>query len=297
MPVSSEVAGFLNVLKPPGMSSHDVVGFVRKIFGVKKVGHAGTLDPAAAGVLPIAVGRAARLIEYLATADKSYIAELKFGAETDSGDDTGEAIATAVNFSLPTQEEIDAVLAKFRGSIRQIPPAHSALKIDGQRACDLTRKQVTVELPSREVTIFRLELMACHPVAKTLLLSIDCSKGTYIRSLCRDIGRALNIPATMSFLVRTRVGDFSVEASNTLEETAAMGEKTLLKPDNFLSHLPRIELLPHRRQAFAAGLSTTLKAAPSKGNLAVFCQGEFLGIGKYDGSDRELKPVKVYVNE
>ncbi|MBR2214922.1 MAG: tRNA pseudouridine(55) synthase TruB [Selenomonadaceae bacterium] len=290
-------AGFLNVLKPPGMSSHDVVGAARKIFGVKRVGHAGTLDPAAAGVLPVAVGRAARFIEYLSAVDKSYIAELKLGEETDSGDDTGQVVAKKENFSLPTLEEIEAALAQFRGQIRQTPPAHSAIKIQGQRAYDLTRKQEAVTMPEREVTISRLELTAYRPEAKKLLLSLDCSKGTYVRSLCRDIGRALGIPATMSFLVRTRVGDFSLAASFTLEEIKSHGQEALMPPETCLSHLPRVELPLSRRPAFCRGLGTTLREKQLDAPLLVFGGSEFWGVGSYNSRTGELKPTKVFISE
>ncbi len=291
-PAIPAIGGFLNVLKPPGMTSHDVIGFVRRVLHVKRVGHAGTLDPAAAGVLPVAVGASTRLIEYLELADKTYRAEVKLGLATDSGDDTGEIIESLPEFTLPDAEAIEAALARFRGRITQVPPAHSAIKIGGRRACDLLREGKKVDMPSREVTIHRLELLACRK--DTLLIDTDCSKGTYIRSLCADLGAALGIPATMSFLVRRRVGDFQLEDALTLEELRQKGASALLDPSAFLSHLERYDLNPLREKAFGNGLATgERQRIPQNDVLRVYASGKFLGIGRFDRSKMEVAPVKV----
>jgi len=286
------LSGFLNILKPPGMSSHDVVGYVRRVLQTKKVGHAGTLDPAAAGVLPVAVGNATRLIEYLELTDKTYRAELQLGIATDSGDDTGKVLAQQENwpdFSLPA---LQAALAKFTGKIWQTPPAHSAIKINGQRACDLLRAGKNVEIPRREVMIYRLELLA-HSHDR-LLIETDCSKGTYIRSLCQDIGEALGVPATMAFLLRRRVGDFSVEKALTLEELSQEGAEALLPADRYLSSMQAFDLNPKREKAFCNGLSTGVRNFLSETELLrVYAGGIFLGIGRYDAVKEELLPVKV----
>ena len=293
IPVNLEIGGFLNILKPPGMSSHDVIGFVRRVLHVKRVGHAGTLDPAAAGVLPIAVGQSARLIEYLELADKTYRAEVKLGFATDSGDDTGEIIESMTDFAMPTADQIRAVLEKFTGRITQVPPAHSAIKINGHRACDLIREGKSVEIPSRTVTIHRLELLAQR--ADTILIDTDCSKGTYIRSLCTDIGAALGIPATMAFLVRRRVGDFQLADALTLEEFQEKGASALLDPSQFLSHLERYDLNPLREKAFGNGLSTGVRQhVPTSDTLKVYANDRFIGIGRFDRSKREVVPVKVF---
>ncbi len=286
------LSGFLNILKPPGMSSHDVVGFVRRVLHTKKVGHAGTLDPAAAGVLPIAVGNATRLIEYLELTDKTYRAEIRLGIATDSGDDTGRILTRQADWSDFDRSTLEKTLMQFTGKIRQTPPAHSAIKINGQKACDLLRAGKVVEVPNREVTIYRLELLAySHDM---LLIDADCSKGTYIRSLCQDIGRALGIPATMAFLLRRRVGDFSVEHALTLEELAASGADALLAAEDFLSGMQRFDLNPKREKAFCNGLSTTVRNFIAEtGNLRVFADGHFIGIGRYDKEKEELLPVKV----
>ena len=282
--------GFLNILKPPGMSSHDVIGAVRKVLRMKRVGHAGTLDPAAAGVLPVAVGQAARLIEYLELADKTYRAELTFGFATDSGDDTGKITEEVTDFMMPSQEAIEHVLAGFTGCIRQTPPAHSAIKIGGKRACDLLREGKEVEVPSREVTIHSLDLVAYQPEAHKVLLDVKCSKGTYIRSLCLDIGAA--------FLVRSRVGDFALADALTLEELAGAGEGAVLEPAHFLSHLERYDLDPRREKAFCNGLGTgERQRVPETDTLRVYCGGRFLGIGRYDRASQEVIPAKVIHRE
>lgn len=286
------LSGFLNILKPPGMSSHDVVGYVRRVLHTKKVGHAGTLDPAAAGVLPVAVGTATRLIEYLELTDKTYRAEIKLGVATDSGDDTGRILTCQTDWSDFDMSTIEHVLAKFTGKIRQTPPAHSAIKINGQKACDLLRAGKEVEVPSREVTIYRLNLLAhSHDM---LLIDCDCSKGTYIRSLCQDIGEVLGVPATMAFLLRRRVGDFTAENALTLEELTEAGEQALLPADKYLSSMQRFDLNPKREKAFCNGLSSTVRNFTAETeNLRVYADGHFIGIGRYDKGKEEILPVKV----
>jgi tRNA pseudouridine55 synthase len=274
------------------MSSHDVVGYVRRVLHTKKVGHAGTLDPAAAGVLPVAVGTATRLIEYLEITDKTYRAEIKLGIATDSGDDTGKILTCQSDWSDFDSSTLQEVLAKFTGKIRQTPPAHSAIKINGQKACDLLRAGKAVEVPSREVTIYRLDLLAhSHDM---LLIDCDCSKGTYIRSLCQDIGEALGVPATMAFLLRRRVGDFTAEAALTLEELAEAGEQALLPADKYLSSMQRFDLNPKREKAFCNGLSSTVRNFTTQTeSLRVYADGHFIGVGRYDKEREELLPVKV----
>lgn len=285
------LSGFINILKPPGMSSHDVVGFVRKVLKEKRVGHAGTLDPAAAGVLPIAVGQAARLIEYLEITDKVYRAEISLGVSTDSGDDTGEVLERRA-FVMPEDCAIESVLAKFRGPIKQVPPAHSAIKIEGKKACDLARQGLEVEIPAREVVIQRLELLSSWDGG--FRIEVECSKGTYIRSLCVDIGKALGIPALMSFLVRRRVGAFEIGDAMTLEEFEASGAEAILDTEPFLHHLPRYDLRKDRMKAFLNGLSTTDRFyAGEIGALRVYVGDLFLGIGSYSKNDQSIRPHKV----
>ena len=284
--------GFLNLLKPPGMSSHDMVNAVRRSLGVKRVGHAGTLDPGAAGILPVAVGRATRLIEYLSDCSKSYRAELIFGYATDSGDDTGKIVEQKQDFSMPSEEQIRKVLERFTGEITQRPSKYSAIKIGGRRACDLARENREVEIPERQVEIFRLDLAGMKQ--RKLLLDVDCSKGTYIRTLCMDIGKVLGIPATMGFLLRMRVGEFTLENSSTLEELQERQGKALMAPELCLSQLFRYELAENRRKAFCNGLPTHVSEKGLPKVFRVYCGEDFLGIGSYRPSEQAVVPVKVY---
>lgn len=285
--------GFINVLKPTGMSSHDVVDVVRRIFHQKRVGHAGTLDPAAAGILPIALGRAARLVEYLEGADKSYRAEIAFGYATDTGDVYGTVTERAEHPVLPAEEEIEAVLARFRGCITQRPPAYSAIKVGGKRAADLVRQGRVVEIPTRTVTIHRLELLHIDAERRRIRIDVDCSKGTYIRSLCADIGAALHLPATMRFLLRSRVGAFTLADAYTPEELAEAGEDAVCAADRALS-LPCYELAQQRVKAFYSGLSTTERRPLTAGLYRVYADGVFLGIGRYDANAQEMYPEKAF---
>ena len=295
----AEACGFLNVLKPPGMSSHDIVGFVRHQLGIKKVGHAGTLDPGAAGVLPVAVGRATRLIEYLEHADKSYRAELVLGIATDSGDTSGTVLEQldVSSFAMPSRETVEAALEKFRGEITQVPPAHSAIKIGGRRAYELVREGKTVEIPERHITIHALDLVSYDAEKRRLLFDVTCSRGTYIRTLCIDIGRALGLPAVMTFLVRTRVGDFPLVDARTLEELAEAGETALLAPEDMLSGLPRYDLPAGRENAFLNGLSTHdfhIASFPAPTAVVRVYGGDtFLGIGRIHRDAETVTTEKV----
>ena len=286
--------GFINVLKPTGLSSHDVVDIVRRIFKQKRVGHAGTLDPAAAGILPVALGRAARLVEYMENADKSYRAEIAFGYATDTGDVYGDVIESIPCPALPLEEEVRRVLGKFVGEIEQTPPAYSAIKVGGQRAYDLVRQGAAVEIPTRTVRIDRLELVHADAAHARILVDVDCAKGTYIRSLCTDIGAVLGLPATMRFLLRTRVGGFMLVDSHTLEELAEVRETALCDPDTALD-LPVYELDPQRVKAFYSGLSTSERRMElAEGCYRVYAEGVFLGIGRYDAAEREMYPAKAF---
>lgn len=268
------------------MTSHDAVNIVRKIFGTRKVGHVGTLDPAAVGVLIIAVNRATKFIEYLADCDKTYRAEILFGTATDSGDLEGKIIREE-NFSMPPAEKLNAALKNFVGQIEQTPPKFSAIKINGRKAYDLARKNVNFEIPRRIVTINRLEIL---DVAENILtLEIDCSKGTYIRSLAVDIGESLKIPSTLKFLQRTRVGDFFLENSVTVDELKTSGEKFLQPIENCLAHLKIFDLPENRTKAFLDGLPTTIQEDDAL--VKVYSAGKFLGVGKICAG--ELCPAKV----
>lgn len=236
--------GFLNILKPPGMSSAAVVGAVRRLIGKEKAGHAGTLDPQAAGILPVMIGRAARLFDYLADKEKTYIAEIAFGQATDTQDAQGQIIAQSI--SIPSRQALEAILPQFVGQIRQTPSAFSAIKQNGRPLYDLARKGEKVDVPERTVHLHALTLMESMP-NNGFMLRADCGRGTYIRTLCHDIGVALDCPAHMRFLLRTRTGAFDLDTAITLEEAAQLAQAGTLKDalipmDAPLGHIPRVDV-------------------------------------------------------
>lgn len=286
-------SGVINVLKPPGMTSHDVVSFIRRLYGIKRVGHAGTLDPAAAGVLPVFLGNATRLVEYLSDADKHYRAELTFGFETDTGDDTGQIIASSP-YTRPSSTQIRETLAAFIGVNEQIPPMYSAVKIGGKKLYELARAGQVVERKPRTIMLHAIALVAEHEAG--LVFDVTCSKGTYIRTLCADIGRKLNCLAVMSFLVRTRVGNFCLEQSLTLEEIALLKEKAVQKPDSVLAHFPAVILSEQDSNAVKNGRSICCQANALDLVTIYDWQKNFIGIGrKISGAEGQslLTPVKI----
>lgn len=240
--MASEPFGLLNVLKPPGMSAHDVVGAVRRIVGTRRVGHGGTLDPAAAGVTTVAVGKATRLLQYLRD-DKAYRAEFVFGLATDTVDYEGRIIAEADASGL-TREAVEGALGPFRGRITQRPPMASAVHVQGKRLYELARAGVTLEeaaIPTREVTVHELRLVGFVPGERAIVrLDVVCSAGTYVRSLGVDLGNALGLPACLAFLLRTAAGDLGLAEAQTLEELREAPR--WLPLDAWLGHLPALTL-------------------------------------------------------
>jgi len=269
------------------MTSHDAINIVRKIFGTRKVGHAGTLDPAAVGVLPVAVGRATKFIEYISDCDKTYRAEILFGVKTSTGDLEGEILFREENIKLPPAPALKAVLERFTGVIEQVPPKHSAIKINGQKAYNLARKNIEFEMPRRLVIISKIEVL--REGENSLTLKIDCSKGTYIRTLAEDIGESLKLPATLKFLQRVRVGNFNLENSATVDDLKIGGEKYLLPVESCLS-FRKFDLPSRRIKAFCNGLPTNI-AAPDE-ILKVYAEEKFLGVGKI--SNGELRAAKLF---
>jgi tRNA pseudouridine55 synthase len=238
------VSGVVNILKPPGMTSHDVVDQIRKVFKTKKVGHTGTLDPAAAGVLPITIGRATKISQYITSADKVYRAEITLGIKTDTLDSEGQVIRTQ-DASSVTELAFTKVLSEFIGDIQQIPPMASAIKIGGKKLYDLQRQGIEVERPARNVSIYNIKLVwstgwgTSNPRA---LFDVHCSKGTYIRTLCDDIGEKLGVGAYMSFLLRTGVGFFNIENTVTIESliNTENAVAALIPMDEALSGYPEV---------------------------------------------------------
>ncbi|HBG7883450.1 TPA: tRNA pseudouridine(55) synthase TruB [Clostridioides difficile] len=219
----------ISILKPTGMISHDVVSRVRKILNIKKVGHTGTLDPDASGVLPICIGKATKVCEVILNKDKSYICELTLGISTDTYDASGEILKKVDDFKF-SNEEIKRAFDTQRGEINQLPPIYSALKVNGKRMCDLVRsgRQSEITLKTRRVNIKNIKILSIK--GNKVMFYVECSKGTYVRSICHDIGEYLGCGAHMSFLNRTSSGKFDLDNSITLEELELFYEnKTLDK--------------------------------------------------------------------
>lgn len=223
--------GILNVLKPPGMTSHDVVSYIRKVTKIKRIGHTGTLDPGAAGILPICIGKSTKIVDFIMNDKKVYICELTLGNRTDTYDKYGSFIndsqSSLKDFDISTFESI---INDFKGEIMQRPPAYSAIKVNGKRAYDLARMGESIELPERRITIFDIRVIK-YSLPK-ILMEIKCSKGTYIRSICNDIGDKLGYGGYMSFLIRTSTGKFNLSNSYILSEINNDNiEKLLVPPD------------------------------------------------------------------
>ncbi|MCL2672208.1 MAG: tRNA pseudouridine(55) synthase TruB [Clostridiales bacterium] len=286
-----EIEGVFNLLKPPGLSSNDLVTDVKRLFSAKSVGHLGTLDPGAAGVLPVTMGRATKLFDYLVDKEKEYIAEISFGQETDTQDALGAVIASAPCHI--TTEQVKNILPQFRGSIEQTAPMYSALKHQGQKLYDLALKGEHIE-KIRAVSISELEYLE-ETGENRHLIRATTSRGTYIRTLCRDIGAAFNVPAHMSFLLRTRSGPFTLSGAITFPELqTAFSNGTHIQHlhscEETLSFLPRIDLPADRLIPTKNGLSTHI-ATPSlhSGLCLLHSSNTFLGIGEIKGTTVKLK--------
>ncbi|MBR2459607.1 MAG: tRNA pseudouridine(55) synthase TruB [Clostridia bacterium] len=212
--------GVICINKPEGCTSHDVVGKIRRLFGTRQVGHTGTLDPMATGLLTVMVGRAVKASEYLTAENKSYVAGIRLGITTDTEDTTGEII-TRFSGELPRLSQIREAAKQLTGDILQTPPMYSALKVDGKKLVDLARRGVEIEREARQVTVFSLEVSETDREDE-FILTVDCSKGTYIRTLCADIGKMLGCGAAMSALMRTKNGVFTVKDAYTLEQLEEM---------------------------------------------------------------------------
>jgi tRNA pseudouridine55 synthase len=305
--------GFLNLDKPAGLTSHDCVARLRKLLRTKKVGHGGTLDPAATGVLPIAVGKATRLLQYLSH-QKSYRATIRFGLQTTTDDLEGEVVAQG-NASGLTINRVKAHLPQFQGTIAQIPPSYSAIQVGGKRLYELARSGEVVEAPVRMVQIDRLEILDWRPGEFAELdLAIDCGTGTYIRSIARDLGEVLGIGGTLARLLRTRSSEFFLQDSLSLEAVAAQIEANalqLIPPPIALHPLPIAVLKPDQTLDWSQGKRLPLEQiqidrevdpvhqADQDADLAHFQvqnqAQQFLGIGQViHKPDRVLQPKLVW---
>ncbi|HLW48864.1 MAG TPA: tRNA pseudouridine(55) synthase TruB [bacterium] len=251
--------GVLSVLKPPGMTSHDVVDAVRRLGGLRRVGHTGTLDPGASGVLVVCLGRATRLSEFLMDVDKEYRVELRLGTRTSTGDAYGEILpprtpdaapgraAAGGGASAGGRAQLEAVLRRFTGRILQVPPMVSAIHHEGARLYELARRGEVVDLQPRPVVVHRIDIVTHDREWTRVLLHVVCGKGTYIRKLCADIGDALGSGGYAHFMVRTRTGAFAVEEARTFEELQALAAEgalagALVSMDDAVGHLPAVDL-------------------------------------------------------
>ena len=287
--------GIVNVLKPPGMTSSNVVSDIRKLFGLKRVGHTGTLDPGAAGVLPICLGRATRLFDYLVDKEKEYIAEISFGSCTDTQDSYGRVVTTSDRTIDETA--LRSVLPSFLGEQTQIAPKYSALKSGGKAMYELARSGQEVPERIRPVTIHALEFMT-KTKENRFLLRIGCSRGTYIRTLCEDIGKRLGACAHMSFLLRTASGTFRVEEAHSIEELAARKERGTLLDSvipiaQALSFLPKVTVSGEKslfrlQNGCAEPISECARFIEDESCL-VYGNGELIGVGVFTPEGLKLK--------
>ena len=270
--------GILIVNKPQGWTSQDVAAKLRGVFREKRVGHGGTLDPMATGVLPVFLGRAPRGVEFFEHAEKEYISNLRLGVETDTQDITGTLLKTEeVQIS---QAEIEGILPQFRGQIQQIPPMYSAVKVGGKRLYEIARKGGEVERKPRTITIFDLELRGGAGI--DWQLRVRCSKGTYIRTLCHDLGRALGCGGCMAALERTMAGAYTLAQAHSMEEILSAEDKTrlLLPVDSLFSAYPSLTVNPPAEKKLRNGAAVPVKELPYNTYRVYSQSGEFLLLGE-----------------
>ena len=285
MEIKLEPSGILAIDKPAGLTSHDVVGKVRRLFNTRRVGHTGTLDPMATGVLLVLVGRAAKAAEYLVSDSKVYRATLRLGITTDTEDTTGETLT--VSEDIPSPDRVAEVVASFLGTIKQVPPMYSALKVGGQKLVDLARRGIEVEREAREITIHRI---TCEPIdEKNYALEVACSSGTYIRTLCADIGKKLGCGGAMAALCRTEAGGFSLSQCHTVEELEAQSADdrlaALLPTESLFASLPALNLPAFYERLSRNGCEIYLKklgiSHPVGTRLRVCsAKGDFFALGE-----------------
>lgn len=290
--------GMILLDKPEGMTSFSAVSAVKRIFGEKRVGHTGTLDPMATGVLPILLGRATRLCELMLTADKRYTAEILLGVETDTLDITGNVISeTDCDISVV---EFESVCSRFIGEYEQVPPMFSALKKDGVRLYDLARQGVEIEREARLVSIKKLDIIEKSGKNK-FIIDVICSKGTYIRSLADDLGKALGVGATLTMLRRTETAGYTADMCVTLDELKENPQKYLREADSVVAYCPSVNVTDNQTRRFLNGGELFLErinfdTEVSDGDLirVYSFDNKFLGLGLVDG---ELLKIKCIITE
>ncbi|MHB1392483.1 MAG: tRNA pseudouridine(55) synthase TruB [Clostridia bacterium] len=301
--------GIINILKPPGMTSHDVVSFMRKVLNTKKIGHTGTLDPEAAGVLPICVGKATKVAQYLTDKQKRYRANIKFGTVTDTYDSYGQIIRETGQVSIEPKV-LEETLKSFTGSISQKPPIYSALKVKGKKLYEYAREGKEVQIEERPVDIYELKLVSMV-AGDEAMIDVLCSKGTYIRTLCYDIGEALGCGAYMSQLVRLGSSPFTIEDSNTLEEIKSAAEENRL--DDIINSVELVfkdykaitikqsalSSIMNGNPLFEQGVQQGFEKLSTDDNVCIYSEDGFLGIGvvRYEESGQRLyiKIIKTFI--
>lgn len=292
--------GIINFYKPKGITSHGAVSFFRKLLNIKKIGHTGTLDPNAEGVLPICIGKATRVSEYLLTEDKEYRGQLVLGRSTDTQDGDGETIDTSSK--IVSEAEIRKSFDKFKGNLSQVPPMYSALKQNGKKLYELAREGITVERKPRDIKIYELEIEEIQD-NKEITFFTKCSRGTYIRTLCNDIGEDLGTFGYMSDLVRVGVGPFSLENSYSkeyLENLSIEEVEALLLPIDFaLMEFQKIDIEENLYKKLVNGVKIEMRDKNHLigKTLRVYSRDKFIGIGEIIEKDhlQLLKMNKVFV--
>ncbi|MFC0301378.1 tRNA pseudouridine(55) synthase TruB [Virgibacillus soli] len=294
--------GILPLWKPKGMTSHDCVMKVRKLLHTKKVGHTGTLDPEVEGVLPICIGQATKIVPFLTDTKKTYIAEICLGSATDTEDSYGKVIAEKPVIPL-SDEQINSAIQSFHGTITQVPPMYSAVKVKGKKLYEYARENIEVERPKRLVTIHQIErLEQAEPSINRIRFKAVCSKGTYIRTLCVDIGKKLGYPAHMSYLVRIKTGSFSEENTVNFDDIVLAKEKgqigNLLMPISCgVDHLPtlKVDEITQQKVRYGQKIKWPVEELPSTPFKVVFGEGELLAIYKIDPEQpNQIRAVRVF---
>mgnify|MGYP000532068809 FL=1 len=284
--------GIMLIDKPCDWTSHDVVGKLRGILHERRIGHSGTLDPMATGLLVVFVGRATRAVEFAEADSKEYIAGLRLGISTDTQDITGNTLKSSN--SLPSKAELEQALSAFKGEISQIPPMYSAIKVGGRKLYELARRGESVERKPRRVTIDKLDIIGENE--SDYVLDVVCSKGTYIRTLCNDIGDTLGCGGCMSSLRRVKAGAFSIEKAHTIDEIQAAADnggldEIIIPVDRLFSAYPELTVRDTAEKKLRNG--NVIKLAAPNGTYRVYTEtGGFLLLG--EASDNKLKTIKSF---
>lgn len=288
--------GIIIINKPLGKTSHDMVSFMRRVTGIKKIGHTGTLDPMAEGVLPICIGKATKAADMLTADDKDYRAQLVLGMTTDTLDSEGDILSECEVKC--TREEIENVIKSFRGEVEQIPPMFSAIKQNGKKLYELARKGIEVERKPRKITINKIDILEIDTKNNTVTIDVDCSKGTYIRTLCEDIGTKLGVGAYMNTLVRTKSGIFNIKdamSTKEIESLAKQGKLTdsIKSVDSVFGNLESIYLNEKQTKSVLNGIRMSYNGRAEGECLRVYgYDGEFLCISQI--CEGKLKMLKSF---